>query len=1215
MSVSKLTTSVPTAIVKGGMGTTQRGANLTAADFQDDRDKARDLFTHEDFVDTQLGLEPVSYLLAGTSRNLETPMPETVRAQNIGKAFMSGLTVGNYDYTPDDMWSAEGLAWFGSMIIPFYGMYLAGAAAGGRMLASIRWGRQTGAHGFRPGGQVGTAAGPLKGRALSKFKAESSFDSRARQVEDTWGSLVPQASVEAGLWTMADPTLDGPEGYAQALAFTTVGQAAVVGLGNYFRSTWPGQKDYIKQKIFTNKDTTEFAGTIDNLASKELPEEGFSVKATEEDVKKYNEATYKLKNDINSYENTRKHNNETIDKVTKDILDNPAGPSVSVDEAGDVTVVTSDKVITTDRQLLGKDAYKVRVARGERQKEYYADDKVLSEEFKHDYAVTERALEGVVNDPVIAWNMNKEDLSSFITWFGDLEQQLRSPTARNAAIKEAKAILRKDLDTVTRPYKYGSPLDILEERPRLAHILSEVIRAEDGGLFYKNQTTELLPFWESIHKLKKQLVEELTIEGTEHPKLLGLAGIDDELGLYHDMGAKLRSSDLKLTEDELREALLDADITIEDLRKIINLDITGDASRGKFFGDNPEAVMRIVNPILKYPGRDKVSLRRHPLIEEGRPTGMVVTGDVAGRRTLFINEHEALAKGLLKFDKTGNLIDTGLAKEIEKAKYPISDILVEDTFNISKLGERGEGIQTHIRGGEEVVRGVNYDRDIARFILGDETYLTGTPGLHAIGGTGVVTVGRPYHLTQLAYRHKGLIDFIKDEFVSVYPSGSAESVASLMRQLGPESLQSTVIYDRIIRNGDMNPALIQYINKLPNGPGILQSLHTHILAEDIGKVILENFQTIKLAPSITDASPLTREAARNIEKVLMSKEYNFDKIIATEWNNVKMGIDPMSANTLNIHPEGYKVGNTKYPATSEQVSDSVIMSPGYNIPVIYKNKTYNNIEEAYYVWKSGKENKQLVEDISSFAVETPVIKHAYKGGQLNELIDKGIRTQTTRGINHPKYKVGDELISESTGLQVPIKITKVTEGYNPKDFAKQGYKSADEYIKHVEKSAGPYTTYDFKKIKTASKLPMTPAQIKQRADALYSSKAWNKNTPKDNPDTLFIYGDNNNIRQDKRAYAKDGTVGTSVVRGNKNSSGIRTRAGYTRAPKDYIGMGMSQTAKKWIDEDIEVIRKAANKYTRVVVPPIGEARPTLTKASQITFGKEFDHSLSTSRPK
>ena len=238
MSV-KLTKEIPAALIKGSTRATQRGDLLTIEDFQDDSSKARDLFTHDDFVETSLGLEPVSYLLAGTSRNLETPMPETVRAQHMGKAFMSGLTLGNYEYTPDDIWSMEGLAWFGGQIAPFYTMYLAGAAAGGRMLASIRWGRQTGAHGLRPGGQAGTAAGPLRGSELRKFRAENSFSSRARSVEDTWGALVPQASVEAGLWTMADPTLDGPQGYAEALAYTTVGQAAVVGLSSYFRNTWP----------------------------------------------------------------------------------------------------------------------------------------------------------------------------------------------------------------------------------------------------------------------------------------------------------------------------------------------------------------------------------------------------------------------------------------------------------------------------------------------------------------------------------------------------------------------------------------------------------------------------------------------------------------------------------------------------------------------------------------------------------------------------------------------------------------------------------------------------------------------------------------------------------------------------------------------------------------------------------------------------------------
>ena len=1211
MSV-KLTKEIPAALIKGSTGATQRGDLLTIEDFQDDSSKARDLFTHDDFVETSLGLEPVSYLLAGTSRNLETPMPETVRAQHMGKAFMSGLTLGNYEYTPDDIWSMEGLAWFGGQIAPFYTMYLAGAAAGGRMLASIRWGRQTGAHGLRPGGQAGTAAGPLRGSELRKFRAENSFSSRARSVEDTWGALVPQASVEAGLWTMADPTLDGPQGYAEALAYTTVGQAAVVGLSSYFRNTWPSQKNWVKDKIYKNQ-STDISEAADNVTHLDKVE-GANPKNHGKNGDAFNKEVKNLKGLTKDYTDAKQKLNTDADAFAGNAIEN--NQSIITDKDGTLKLIDRDGgelVARTEdiHNLHKKEQYDIGMVNKldiEDRIKNLTDVGDTSELvlLKKEYNYLANQMRDLGSKPEMGWSIPEENIAATVDWIKELKDTIKNPKKLEAAIKEAKARIKKDIsNSDLTDTKWYTPEDIIERRLPVSAIIASRTNANPPSGFYKEGTNEeLLPIWKAIDNAKTRAFKELIQDGVEEQAVIGMSQLR---GVPDIKGASGADNIGYKNLDELKQILEDKKTPVNMIMQILdedNLQVGGTTLK-LTSGVNKENVLRYLDPYTQNPGHNNYSpvildvgdltrgtdinvLRNKPylLVHGSRKDTRVMS------RKLVLNTGKLLDQGILEIDKKTLQLKVANQKEWEKILTPevISETTVHDAFNLQKLGEKVDNTEwIEKKTGEWTPLYRRHDKEIHELLSSHDRTSSPSWGVH---GEGAVFVNNSYVLNSKGYiNHHGIIDFVIDRYGNAYPDKSIVTLSDLLKRVGGKQTADNgmVIYNRIIYNKDVND--YQLMGIIKNKPAVkqdLQEVGTLILTETINKRLVENMVSHQMGTDAIDAVKMfDKDKQKIIDKWFRDRENVVDNMIAAEY---KLSKDTQGS-TLNIHSQGYRVRKEKYPYESDKLKDAETMSNFAEYDVVYRGKRHQSIEEAYHVWKSGKENKQLVEDIRNIAVETPVIKHEYKGGQLNELIDKGIRTQTTRGINHPKYKVGDELISESTGLQVPIKITKVTEGYNPKDFAKQGYKSADEYIKHIEKSEGPYTTYDFKKIKTASKLPMTPAQIKMRANALYDNNRWYAKVPEQHPDTLFIYGDNNAYRQSGKVTP--GTVGTSVVRAADNALGIRTRIGEESGYANLLSIGNSKEGMAWIKEDIAAIKKAAKDYDRVVLPPVGQATSKL----------------------
>ena len=186
-----------------------------------------ELWTAEDYVQTTPDIDATMYALSGTGRNLQTVESEQTKAEHLGKAFLSGLTLNNVTYEPDDLLSAEGAVKLIGEAIPLLAMWQAGAVVSGRAIAALNYATKPAqfASRVRPPNKPYTLFGkqPIPGLT------------HAPQYEDTWTSFIPQVGIEAGLWTAADPTMDGADGFMQAVAYTSLGQSLGIGLNTYFK--------------------------------------------------------------------------------------------------------------------------------------------------------------------------------------------------------------------------------------------------------------------------------------------------------------------------------------------------------------------------------------------------------------------------------------------------------------------------------------------------------------------------------------------------------------------------------------------------------------------------------------------------------------------------------------------------------------------------------------------------------------------------------------------------------------------------------------------------------------------------------------------------------------------------------------------------------------------------------------------------------------------
>lgn len=202
-------------------------------------DEDEELYTTDDWIHTNRNIDPAMYTLASVGRSLETGESEQVKAENHGKAFMSGITLNNYDYQPDDMFSSEGVAKMIGEVVPFYLMWQAGALVGGRAVAALNYtmrGKKTqqAASGLGKAREIGGRGTYTAG--LGQKLGVSTNIRRANSFEDTWKSFIPQVGIEAGLWTALDPTIEGAEGFKTALAYTALGQTLGVGLNTFFKN-------------------------------------------------------------------------------------------------------------------------------------------------------------------------------------------------------------------------------------------------------------------------------------------------------------------------------------------------------------------------------------------------------------------------------------------------------------------------------------------------------------------------------------------------------------------------------------------------------------------------------------------------------------------------------------------------------------------------------------------------------------------------------------------------------------------------------------------------------------------------------------------------------------------------------------------------------------------------------------------------------------------
>lgn len=195
------------------------------------------LFNTEDYVHGRTNIDPTMHVLASVGRSLDIGESEQVKATNYGKAFLSGVTLNNYEYTPDDTWSAEGVTKMIGEVAPFYLLWQTGAIVGGRAVAALNYamgGKRTQAAVAAAKKASKVSGTPSSNPFLKAGKLAPDDAKIAQSFQETWAGFIPQVGIEAGLWTAIDPTMEGAEGFKTAVAYTALGQTLGIGLNSYF---------------------------------------------------------------------------------------------------------------------------------------------------------------------------------------------------------------------------------------------------------------------------------------------------------------------------------------------------------------------------------------------------------------------------------------------------------------------------------------------------------------------------------------------------------------------------------------------------------------------------------------------------------------------------------------------------------------------------------------------------------------------------------------------------------------------------------------------------------------------------------------------------------------------------------------------------------------------------------------------------------------------
>ena len=308
-------------------------------------DETDSLYNTEDYVYSRTDINPTMHALASVGRSLDVGESEQVKATNYGKAFLSGVTLNNYDYTPDDMWSAEGVTKMIGEVAPFYLLWQTGAVVSGRAVAALNYamgGKRTQAAvaAAKKAGQFQSRNTQSANPFLKAGKLAPENAAIAKSFQETWAGFIPQVGIEAGLWTGIDPTLEGAEGFKTAVAYTALGQTLGIGLNKYFLQRGIKQK---KSKVLETKGTdTE---TIDDAVE--------SLVKTQEN-EEVNILQQKIEDKISTIDNHKKNVESKSNELTGELLktDEPEKMIAKVEE--DISYKTPEQLQEEMTDTIGR---------------------------------------------------------------------------------------------------------------------------------------------------------------------------------------------------------------------------------------------------------------------------------------------------------------------------------------------------------------------------------------------------------------------------------------------------------------------------------------------------------------------------------------------------------------------------------------------------------------------------------------------------------------------------------------------------------------------------------------------------------------------------------------------------------------------------------------------------------------------------------------------
>lgn len=165
----------------------------------------------DDYVNVAPNVTATDYYIAANYKPVDYSKSGIEVESNMYESFIHGLTVHNAGAKPNTFASMSGLSYLMGTLLPFSAMHKVAGAVASRVV-----------------GRVALESGPYRAAQPGFGLADDLLrNQRATEIGTRWAG-------EAGLWTAADPELEGPLGYRDALMYTGIGEGLAFGIGSMY---------------------------------------------------------------------------------------------------------------------------------------------------------------------------------------------------------------------------------------------------------------------------------------------------------------------------------------------------------------------------------------------------------------------------------------------------------------------------------------------------------------------------------------------------------------------------------------------------------------------------------------------------------------------------------------------------------------------------------------------------------------------------------------------------------------------------------------------------------------------------------------------------------------------------------------------------------------------------------------------------------------------